>query len=42
MLSRAEAQMVYGSARESHNECARNTLKRHLLTFSYIEQAVNF
>ena len=26
MLARAEAQRVYGAARESHNECTRNTL----------------
>ena len=25
-LARAEAQSVYGVARESHNECTRNTL----------------
>ena len=27
LLARAEAQKVYGAARESHNECTRNTLK---------------
>ena len=27
MLARAEALRVYGAARESHNECTRNTLK---------------
>ena len=27
MLARAEAQMVYGAARESHNDHTRNTLK---------------
>ena len=27
MLARAEAKMVYGAARESHNESTRNTLK---------------
>ena len=32
VLARAEAQMVYGAARELNNECTRNTLKHHLFT----------
>ena len=27
-LARAEAQRVYGAAKESNNDCTRNTLKR--------------
>ena len=27
VLARAEAQRIYGAARQSHNECTRNTLK---------------
>ena len=30
-LARAEAQRVYGAAKESHNDCTRNTLKRSTL-----------
>ena len=29
MLTRAEAQRVYGAAKESHNERTRNTLKHY-------------
>ena len=37
MLARAEAQRVYGAARESHNESTRNTLKRSTCSHKWWE-----
>ena len=37
MLARAEAQRVYGAARESHNERTRNTLKHSTCSHQWWE-----
>ena len=37
MLARAEAQRVYGAARESHNESTRNTLKHSTCSHKWWE-----
>ena len=37
MLDRAEAQRVYGAARESHHERTRNTLKHSTCSYKWWE-----
>ena len=37
MLARVDAQMIYGAARESHNERTRNTLKHSTCSHKWWE-----